>query len=50
MKKRLDTYHEQTEPLKDFYAKKGLLVTVKGQDSVEETTALVFEALADSEA
>lgn len=50
VKKRLDTYHEQTEPLKDFYAKKGLLITVKGQDSVEETTALVFEALADSEA
>jgi adenylate kinase len=50
VKKRLDTYHEQTEPLKDFYAKKGLLVNVKGQDSVEQTTALVFDALADFEA
>ena len=50
VKKRLDTYHGQTEPLKDFYAKKGLLVTVKGQEQVEDTTALVFEALAELEA
>ena len=47
VKKRLDTYHSQTEPLKDFYAEKGLLVTVEGQDKVEETTALVFAALGE---
>lgn len=47
VKKRLDTYHNQTEPLKAFYAKRGLLATVEGQDKVEDTTALVFEALGE---
>ena len=42
---RLATYHSQTEPLKAFYAEKGLLVTVEGQEEVADTTALVFEAL-----
>ena len=42
---RLKTYHEQTEPLKEYYAKKGLLLTVQGQEEVADTTALVFEAL-----
>ena len=42
---RLETYHNQTEPLKAYYAEKGLLVTVEGQEEVADTTALVFEAL-----
>lgn len=42
---RLKTYHAQTEPLKDFYAAKGILVTVEGQEEVADTTALVFDAL-----
>ena len=42
---RLDVYHEQTEPLKDFYAKKGKLVKVVGRNTVEETTASVVDAL-----
>ena len=45
VKKRLETYHEQTEPLKAFYDERGLLLTVQGQDKVEDTTALVFKAL-----
>ena len=44
--KRLETYHTQTEPLKAYYAKKGLLVTVEGQEEVADTTSLVFKALA----
>ena len=43
--KRLETYHAQTEPLKAFYADKGLLLTVYGQEEVSDTTRLVFEAL-----
>lgn len=43
--KRLETYHTQTEPLKAFYADKGLLLTVQGQEEVADTTRLVFEAL-----
>ncbi|MBQ9740483.1 MAG: adenylate kinase [Kiritimatiellae bacterium] len=42
---RLTVYHEQTEPLKDFYAKKGLLKIVEGQEKLEDTTALTFAAL-----
>ena len=43
--KRLETYHGQTEPLKEFYEARNLLVTVAGQEKVEDTTALVFAAL-----
>ena len=43
--KRLNTYHTQTEPLKDFYAKKGILLTVEGQEEVADTTRLTFDAL-----
>jgi len=45
VQKRLKTYHLQTEPLKDYYAAKGLLLTVQGQEKVEDTTKLTFEAL-----
>lgn len=44
--KRLETYHTQTEPVKAYYAAKGLLVTVEGQEEVADTTRLVFKALA----
>ena len=44
--KRLETYHAQTEPVKAYYAAKGLLLTVEGQEEVADTTRLVFEALA----
>lgn len=42
---RLTTYHKQTEPLKDYYRAKGLLVEVDGEGSVENTTSLVLKAL-----
>ncbi len=42
---RLNVYHEQTEPLKEYYSKKGILVSVDGKSSVEDTTAAVFAAL-----
>ena len=44
---RLSVYHEQTEPLKDYYSKTGKLVIVEGQEEVKDTTALVFKALED---
>ena len=47
---RLNTYHAQTEPLKDYYSKKGNLVVVHGQELVEDTTSLVFAALEAVEA
>ncbi len=42
---RLDIYHEQTEPLKDFYLAKGKLRLVEGQEEVADTTRLTLEAL-----
>ena len=45
VRERLRVYHEQTEPLKDYYAKQGKLCTVEGQEEVADTTALVLKAL-----
>ena len=41
VKKRLDVYHEQTQPLISFYEKQGILVTADGTKKVEE----VFEEI-----
>ena len=46
---RLTVYHESTEPLKDFYAAKGLLRLVEGQERLEDTTALTLAALERAE-
>jgi len=45
VKARLATYHEETEPLKDFYAKRGKLKTVDNQPSIEATTKVIVAAL-----
>ena len=42
---RLTVYHEITEPLKEYYAKTGILKLVEGQEKVEDTTALTLAAL-----
>ena len=47
MKSRLVVYHEQTEPLKEFYDGKGLLKIVYGQEKLEDTTALTAAALGE---
>lgn len=39
---RLETYHELTEPLKDFYSERGKLGIVEGQDELADTTALTL--------
>ena len=45
VKERLAVYHEQTEPLKDFYAQRGLLREVANRPGIAEMTAAVMEAL-----
>ena len=45
VKNRLNVYHEQTEPLKDYYRNCGKLLIVEGQDEVADTTRLVLAAL-----
>ena len=47
---RLNTYHKITEPLKDYYAAKGLLICVEGCEEVSDTTAAVMNALSKFEA
>jgi len=47
VKERLEVYHTQTEPLKEYYSNQGKLLVVHGQDAVEATTKLVLEALED---
>ena len=42
---RLEVYHDTTEPLKDFYSKKGNLKLVDGVGSVEEISCRTAEAL-----
>ena len=42
---RLKVYHEQTEPVKEFYNSRGKLLTVIGQEKVEDTTALTMKAV-----
>lgn len=45
VKSRLDVYHSETEPLKDYYEKQGKLTVVEGQEEIEDTTRLLIKAL-----
>ena len=45
MKARLEVYHKETEPLKDFYAQRGLLKSVENQPTVTGTTQAILRAL-----
>ena len=42
---RLKAYHEQTEPLVEFYRQRGKLVEVPDQGSIEATTAFLLKLL-----
>ena len=45
VRSRLDVYHRETEPLKDFYARRGKLRSVENQPTIEATTAAIEQAL-----
>lgn len=45
VKNRLEVYHRETEPLIDFYAKRGKLKTVGDLPTVDETTKAIVGAL-----
>lgn len=45
IKRRLEVYHDQTEPLKNFYNKTGLLISFDGTRPITETTAEIIAAL-----
>jgi adenylate kinase len=42
---RLKIYHDQTEPLKEYYGARDKLVIVEGQEELKDTTALTFKAI-----
>ena len=45
VRNRLEVYHAQTEPLKDYYGKRGLLREVPGNGDIDGITAKVMEAM-----
>ena len=45
IKNRLNVFHEQTEPLKEYYTKKGLVENIPGIGTVDEITAAIFKIL-----
>lgn len=45
VRRRLEVYHAETEPLKGFYEGKGILVPVANQDTIEGTSQVIMEAL-----
>ena len=45
VRKRLEIYHADTEPLKGFYEGKGILVPVANHDTIEGTSKAITEAL-----
>ncbi len=47
IRKRLETYHEETEPLKDYYEEQGLLVTVDASKGIDEVTKEVMKAVGE---
>lgn len=45
VQKRLDVYHEQTQPLIDYYNKQGILKSVDGTKPMEEVFAAIVDIL-----
>lgn len=45
VRNRLEVYHNETEPLKDYYVKKGILSIVFGCEQVADTTKAVAKVL-----
>ncbi|MCI9445942.1 MAG: adenylate kinase [Lachnospiraceae bacterium] len=45
VKKRLDVYHAQTQPLIDYYQKQGILKSVDGTQPMEEVFGAIVEIL-----
>ena len=45
VRRRLEIYHTETQPLEEFYKSRGKLTTVVGQEAVADTTALTLKAL-----
>jgi adenylate kinase len=49
IRRRLEIYHDQTEPLKDYYAERGLLITVDAEQAISKVTEDILEAVGREE-
>ncbi len=49
IRRRLEIYHEQTEPLKDYYGQRNILVTVDATQPIGKVTQDVLEAVGETE-
>ena len=47
IRRRLEIYHEQTEPLKDYYARRGLLATVNAEQSISNVTESILKLVGE---
>ena len=47
IRRRLAIYHEQTEPLKDYYDERGLLTTVDARKPISEVTDEILAAVGE---
>lgn len=45
VQQRLEVYHKETEPLKDFYKSRGVLKSVENQSTVAATSQAILHAL-----
>ena len=43
--KRLETYHNQTQPLIDYYSKKGVIANIKGSGGIQQIFAEISKVL-----
>jgi adenylate kinase len=46
VQKRLDVYKRQTQPLIDYYSKKGILITIDGDQAIDEVFQNIKAAIA----
>ena len=49
IRRRLQIYHDQTEPLKDYYAERDLLITVDAEQEIPKVTEDILEAVSRKE-
>lgn len=47
VKKRLDVYHEQTQPLIEYYTNKGILTEVDGTKDMEDVFSAIVKVIED---
>jgi adenylate kinase len=49
IRRRLQIYHDQTEPLKDYYAERDLLVTVDAEQEIQKVTEDILGVVGQKE-